>query len=166
MKNLQIRKFIYCILVSLAISPCPAIGADYMKGVIAAMDGDYERAYKEWKPLAQQDEATPQFQVGWLFEYGFGVSKNYEEAFFWYQQASENGYAYAQTALGRMYEFGRGVRQDHKKAYMWYSIALELWDPTAGKHKTDLSARMTADQITNAKMMKAKCIQAKFKGCS
>ena len=132
----------------------------------AALQGDYLTAYSEWKQLADQGEATPQFQLGWLYENGLGVNLNYQKAIEWYRRAAEQGYAYAQTALGKMYSEGRGVRQDLNSAYMWFSIAASLWDPDAKALQATVARAMTVPQIQTAQRLAQECVKKKFKNCS
>ena len=137
----------------------------YGRGVDAALRSNYELALREWLPLAQRGEATPQFQVGWLYENGLGVSKNYVVASQWYRRAAEQGYAYAQSALGRLFEFGRGSTQDLKVAYMWYSIAGALWDTDAHNDQGRVIKKMNVSEINLAQKLTITCINKNFKNC-
>ena len=139
--------------------------ADYARGMDAALNGDYLTAYKEWKPLADKNEATPQFQLGWLYEKGLGVNLNYNMAAHWYLRAAEQGYAYAQTALGRMYTDGRGINRDVVRAYMWFSIAAGLWDPDAKHIQETVAKTMSPQDILSAQRLAQHCVQKHFKNC-
>ena len=139
--------------------------ADYGIGMDAALKGDYLSAYKEWKPLADRNEATPQFQLGWLYEKGLGVNLDYKKAVKWYRRAAEQGYAYAQTALGRMYAQGRGIKLDVKRAYMWVSIAAGLWDTDAKAFQVRIAETMTSSEIISAQQLTQECVTKKFKNC-
>jgi uncharacterized protein len=141
------------------------VWADYQKGVDAALKSDYVAAIKEWKPLAEQGDATPQFQLGWLYEQGFGVIQNYETASKWYTRAAEQGYAFAQSALGRLHRDGKGVLQDSGRAYMWFSIAAESWDQDARKMRKELAESMSPSIISNAQKLARACVAKKYKGC-
>ena len=139
--------------------------ADYGRGMEAALQGDYLTAYSEWKQLADQNEATPQFQLGWLYEKGLGVNLNYQKAIEWYLRAAEQGYAYAQTALGKMYSEGRGVQRDLKRAYMWFSISASLWDPDAKALQATVTRTMSVTEIQGAQRLAQECVNKKFKNC-
>ena len=152
--------FIFSSLLGLSTN-----AADYARGMNAALNGDYLTAYKEWKPLAEKNEATPQFQLGWLYEKGLGVNLNYDMAAHWYLRAAEQGYAYAQTALGRMYADDRGVNRDVIRAYMWFSIAAGLWDPDAKRMQQTLVEAMSPSDILKAQRLAQHCIQKRFKNC-
>ena len=152
--------FIFSSLLGLSTN-----AADYARGMNAALNGDYLTAYKEWKPLAEKNEATPQFQLGWLYEKGLGVNLNYDMAAHWYLRAAEQGYAYAQTALGRMYTDGRGINRDVIRAYMWFSIAAGLWDPDAKHIQETIAKTMSPQDIRSAQRLAQHCVQKYFKDC-
>ena len=155
---------IFAIFLSLLISKS-VISADFQKGLDAALNRDYLTAAKEWRPLADRGDATPQFQLGWLYQEGLGVTQDYKTAIDWYTKAAEQGYAYAQSALARMYEKGQGVSKDFSHAYLWFSIANLLWDPDAKTGQERVSKKMNPDQIKYAKKLVLMCIQKKYKGC-
>jgi TPR repeat protein len=98
-------------------------GADYQKGVAAAASGDYATALREFKPLAKQGYADAQFNLGVMYDNGYGVPQNYNTAVKWYQLAAKQGYADAQFNLGLMYDKGQGVPQDYKTAVKWIRLA-------------------------------------------
>jgi TPR repeat protein len=143
----------------------PVFSADYEKGVDASLRGDFKTAMKEWKPLAERGGATSQFQVGWLYNEGKGVTKNYETAVKWYRLAAVQGYAYAQSRLGRMYEGGYGVSQNYILAYMWFSIAAMQWDKDAGKMRDKVTKHLTTAQLKTAQELARECVRKKYKGC-
>ena len=147
------------------VSGNPAYSADYEKGVDASLRGDFKTAMKEWRPLAERGGATSQFQVGWLYYEGNGVTQNYKTAAKWYRLAAEQGYAYAQRALGRIYADGNGILKDNIHAYMWLSIAASLWDSDAGKIRDNVTKKMTPADISAAKKLIRECVYKKYKGC-
>ena len=99
--------------------------ADFQKGLTAYYSGDYATALREFKPLAEQGNASAQTNLGQMYRYGQGVPQNYKTAVKWYTLASEQGDADAQSNLGWMYNKGQGVRQDYETAVKWYSLAAE-----------------------------------------
>ena len=141
-----------------------AVSADYQKGSDAALQKDFVTALKEWKPLAERGDATPQFQLGWLYHEGLGVTQDYKTAIRWYTRAAEQGYAYAQSALGRMYEKGQGVSQDYLLAYMWFSLAASLWDPDARKDQDIVAKKMSPVDISKAQDLARECVRKDYKG--
>jgi uncharacterized protein len=99
--------------------------ADFQKGAAAAQRGDYATALREWKLLAEQGNASAQFNLGVLYRDGQGVPKNEETAVKWFKLAAEQGLANAQFNLGVMYENGQGVPKNDETAVMWYRLSAE-----------------------------------------
>ncbi len=97
--------------------------ADFQAGLDAYNQGDYATALKEWRPLAEQGDATAQFNLGVMYNFGLGVPQDYQEAVRWYRLAAEQGYAPAQFNLGFLYDKGLGVPQDYAQARDWYRKA-------------------------------------------
>jgi len=94
-------------------------------GIKAYEAGDYKKALKIYKPLAEQGDALAQHNLGVLYENGHGVPQDYAEAVKWYRKAAEQGFSLAQNNLGDMYENGHGVPQNYAKAVKWYRKAAE-----------------------------------------
>ena len=66
MKNLS--------LATLLIFSCStAWAADFDKGLAAYKAGDFATALAEWKPLAEQGDASSQFNLGVVYDLGKGV---------------------------------------------------------------------------------------------
>ena len=93
--------------------------AGWNEASFAFRHGDYETAFREFKPLAEQGHADAQTNIGLLYENGQGVPQNYGEAVKWYRKAAEQGYADAQKNLGVMYADGAGVPQNYGQAARW-----------------------------------------------
>jgi len=98
---------------------------NFSKGLNAAKRGDYAAALKEWRPLAEQGDASAQFNLGLMYAEGQGVPQDHAEAVKWYRRAAEQGHAGAQNNLGGMYAEGKGVLQDHAEAVKWFRRAAE-----------------------------------------
>jgi hypothetical protein len=75
------------------------------------------------QPEAQ--DAWTQNNLGDIYYYGYGVTKNYQTGVKWYQKAAEQGSALAQCNLGFMYANGYGVTKNYAKAVEWYRKAAE-----------------------------------------
>ena len=100
-------------------------GADFQKGLDAAIKGDYATALEEWMPLAKGGNPDAQFNIGLMYFKGRGVPQDYQETMRWYRLAAEQGFAQAQYNLGVMYVKGEGVPKDYKEAERWYRLAAE-----------------------------------------
>jgi len=105
--------------------------ADFEAGVAAARAGDYERARREWRPLAESGNRDAQFNLGLLYENGLGVGRDGAIAAQWYRRAGEQGDRTAQAYLAEMYAEGLGVARDDVEALLWYRRAAELGHPGA-----------------------------------
>lgn len=98
--------------------------ADFALGMAAYQRGSYEDALREWRPLAQQGNASAQEMLGFMYLYGQGVERSDSNAVRWYRRAAENGLATAQNSLGVLYERGRGVLKNFSEAAKWYRYAV------------------------------------------
>ena len=100
-------------------------GAGLKEGFAAYHRGDYATARREWRPLAEQGDASAQYNLGVMYSNGEGVPQDYAKAVKWYRKAAEQGNADAQNNLGIMYRNGEGVPQDDAKAPQWWRKAAE-----------------------------------------
>jgi TPR repeat protein len=103
----------------------PALAQDFDAGSDAYNAGDYETAFENWLPLAERGDASAQYNLGIMYDNGYGVPQDYAEAVRWYRLAAEQGYASAQFNLALMYRNGEGVPQDDAEAVRWYRLAAE-----------------------------------------
>jgi TPR repeat protein len=74
---------------------------------------------------AELGNANAQFNLGLLYEFGKGVTKNNEKAVYWYRKAADQGYAEAQNAMGAFYVAGNVLKQDYKQAAYWFRKSAE-----------------------------------------
>jgi TPR repeat protein len=80
----------------------------------------------EWiRKAALQNYPPAEFQMGQLFDFGFGVPQDDRQALAWYQQAAGHGVTSAQRAVGEFYKTGRVVTADPAEAARWYQRAAE-----------------------------------------
>jgi uncharacterized protein len=73
--------------VSMTLSS-PVAAQDLQKGFSAYQAGDYATALQEWKPLAEQGNATAQYNLALMYGNGRGVPQDYAEAVKWLAQSS------------------------------------------------------------------------------
>ncbi len=99
--------------------------ADFQAGEDAYERGDYETALKEWRPLAEQDDASAQTRLGFMYGKGEGVLRDLTEAVRWLRLAADQGNAKAQNELGHMYSNGIGVATDAIEGNRWTRLAAE-----------------------------------------
>ena len=81
--------------------------------------------FEETKRLAEQGDATAQYNLGNMYDSGRVVPENDAEAVRWYRLAAEQGDAASQNNLGFMYARGEGVPENDAEAVKWYRLAAE-----------------------------------------
>jgi TPR repeat protein len=91
----------------------------------ALKSGVVPAKFQEYRAKAEQGDAEAQFNLGFCYDDGRGVTKNYGEAVKWYRKAAEQDYAPAQFNLGYCYANGQGVRKDKAEAVKWFRKAAE-----------------------------------------
>ncbi len=94
------------VLVLALVLPAHVLAANFQAGWKAYQRGYYATAWEEWRPLAEQGDATAQYYLGVMYQNGEGVTQNYAVATLRYFQAAEQGLASAQKNLGVMYARG------------------------------------------------------------
>jgi TPR repeat protein len=144
------------------------IAQDAHKGWTAWKAGDFQSALQDWLPIANQKDVNVQIllELGHIYKDGKGVPKDYGESVKWYRLASIRGEAFAQHSLGFMYMQGWGVLQDYVQAHMWFNIAAANGDVTSANWRDEISARMTAEDISKAQVMASQCISSIYVNCS
>jgi TPR repeat protein len=148
--NLSIAlRFPIGLVLSIVCLVVPA-WADFKAGMDAYNRGDYVTALREWRPLAEQGDASAQFSLGLSYENGDGVPRDYAKARQWYEKAAAQGDAKAQLYLGMQSSFGQGGPVDLVQAYMWYSLAAGNGNAHAPGYRNDLTRQMTPAQIAEA----------------
>ncbi|HEY3326356.1 MAG TPA: tetratricopeptide repeat protein [Novimethylophilus sp.] len=104
----------------------------------------------QYRKAAEQGEAQAQFNLGWMYYTGQGVTQDYRQAADWYHKAAEQGLSIAQYNLGLMYGTGQGVTQDYIEAHKWWNIAGNGGNAGGIKNREIVEKMMTPDQIAEA----------------
>ena len=134
-----------------------AYSGQYEDATAAFERGDYAKAYRLFKPLAQQGIPEAQYNLGHMYRSGFGVPQDYVEAAKWHRRGAEQGFATAQYTLGQMYRVGQGVPQDYVQAHMWLNLAASRLPASqregAVKKRDIVASKMTPAQIAEAKQL-------------
>mgnify|MGYP003379299219 CR=1 FL=1 len=115
------------LFTALALCLCAwaVLAGPFEDGVTAYERGDYAAVLRLWRPLADQGNASAQYNLGVMYSRGDGVPQDYAEALKWYRKAADQGEASAQYNLGFMYHNGQGVPQDYVEAHKWYRKAAD-----------------------------------------
>ncbi len=109
----------------------PAAAQTFEEAVTAYERGDYATAYRGFRSLAEQGDASAQHNLALMYLNSHGVPQDYAEAVKWSRRAAEQGHAHAQHNLGLMYYYGDGVPQDYVEAVKWSRRAAEQGDAIA-----------------------------------
>ena len=102
--------------------------------------------------MAKNGDADAQYNLGSVYETGFGVKADILEAVDWYKKAAEQDHQLAQLKLGILYVLGDGVRQSVIKGTNWIHSASENGNKFAGALyakvlSPDVILDTTADEI-------------------
>jgi uncharacterized protein len=149
----------------LSLAFTQATAQDYNKGLKAYKAGDFAKAFKEFKPLAEQGNVDAQFELGFAYYSGKGVLKDYAKGLKWSQMAAKQGNRKAQAILGSIYADGKGVLKDNLTAHMWFNISSANEHLYAGKYRDKLEKKMTASDISQATAMAKECMNSNYKNC-
>lgn len=119
------------ILLSLLISGCTADEQSRhsraeatAEGRAAYEAGDYQTAYEELHPLAEEGDPLSQYYIARMYHFGEGRKEDIDKAIKWYGRSAEAGAAPAQYRLGRIYDVEDGYK-DTDRAIDWYLKAAE-----------------------------------------
>lgn len=104
-------------------------------------DAEAAEVLKNARPLADNGNANAQYNMGVLYDEGYGVKQDYAKARSWYEKAAAQNYAKAEHNLGIMYQEGHGVSQSSAKAAEWFRRAAEHGEPAAQNNLAVLYVR-------------------------
>ncbi len=82
-----------------------------------------EQRFADTEKRATQGDVAALYDLGLMYEQGYGVAQNKCQAACFYRQAAERGQVDAQYRLGCLYYRGQGVPKDLKVAAEWYARA-------------------------------------------
>ncbi|NOT42755.1 MAG: sel1 repeat family protein [Alphaproteobacteria bacterium] len=99
------------------------LGVEYQDGKPGVAQRDYAKAMQYHKQAAMAGNALSMFDLGSMYEYGFGIEKNMAEAARWYGYSARYGLAQGQYNYATMLERGDGVVADEVEAYKFFVLA-------------------------------------------
>lgn len=105
--------------------------ADGEAANMAYQNGDYARALRIARPLAEAGDGRAEAVLGQLYFRGRVVAQDDHEAVKWFRRAADQNVAAAQFYLGVMFDEGKGVPQDYSEAAKWYRLAADQGDAQA-----------------------------------
>ena len=162
---MSIKKIITGFTLSLLLSSSVAVSADFNKGLQAAQAGDFKTALAEWTPLAEQGYVDAQYNLGLMYDNGYGVPESHKTAVKWYTKAAEQGDAKAQALLGALYGGGLGVQKDNVRGYMWLNLSAYNGGSDGTKGMGIFKELMTLAQIDKAQEMSDICLASDYTDC-
>lgn len=112
-------------------SPAYRAQPEYQRAIKAYSDKDYATAARLLPKFALQGDAEAQNILGFMYEKGYGVTKDEAEAVAWYRKSAIQGYVQAQNNTGIMYYNGKGVKEDNAEALRWFRKAADQGHPVA-----------------------------------
>ena len=74
------RILIATLTALMLLAATPVVAGDYEDGLAAYDGGDYQKAFRLWKPLAEQEHANAQFNLGAKYAEGYGVPEDHAKA--------------------------------------------------------------------------------------
>jgi TPR repeat protein len=89
---------------------------------------DMAQAIDWFRRAAAQGFSPAEFQMGQLFDFGFGVPQDDGQALTWYRMAAVHGSAGGARTVGEFYRRGRSVNADAAEAMRWYRQAADADD--------------------------------------
>jgi TPR repeat protein len=92
---------------------------------------DYATAAPLYRQLTDSGRTGDMNRLGYMYQFGLGLTQNYAQALVWYRKAANGGNPSAMYNLGVLYENGHGVARDDAQAVAWYRQAAEKGDASA-----------------------------------
>src|SRR6266478_4577730 len=121
---MKLKRAIAAIVLVSAFA-APVAAGTFEDAVDEHARGDYAKALRLIRPLANDGDAAAQFNLGLMYFTGHGVQQDDAAAALWFRKAAEQGYVFAQSNLGVLYRDGRGVPRDYAEAAIWIRKAAD-----------------------------------------
>jgi TPR repeat protein len=134
------------------------LGNLYREGKVVPQN--FPKALALFQIVADSGNPIAFYNIGLMYETGAGVEVNLVEAVRWYQKAADGGVVPAQARLGMLYMTGQNVSKDRVQALKWFSlsaakVSAPYYEPDSAMWRDWLQARMTPDEIAEAKRLAA-----------
>jgi len=116
---------------------------------------DINQALSWLQASAKQNNRVALYVLGRMAQAGEGGPPDDKKAFLYFELSASHRYGPAFVALGRAHEEGRGTQVNLLHAYVGYSLAAEQGDADGMSALRQLSLRLTASEIQQARNMLA-----------
>lgn len=135
-------------------------------GLIVGMaSGAFAQDIESIKLKAAQGDAKAQYNLGIIYDKGYGVPEDDAEAVKWYKKAAEQGDAEAQYSLGFMYYYGDGVPKNLIRSYLWVLVSAEQGNRMAKDQVLLLEEEMTDADMVEGYILFMDCDGSDYVGC-
>ena len=118
----MVKKLYLAVIISLTftngITANDDIGYKYYE------KGLYDEAFKIWSKEIRHGNKEAMYNMGLLYYFGKGVTRDLKMAFMYCEKAAFKGSARAQNNLAFMYMEGLGTEKSYISAYAWSIIAI------------------------------------------
>ncbi len=89
--------------------------------------GDYQRALRQLKPLAERGDPQAQRFLGIIYRFGYSVSADLNRAVEWFRRSASKGDVYSQSSLGFLF----ALTKKYEEAASYYYQAAKQGDAEA-----------------------------------
>lgn len=103
-----------------------AVPGDFSNGWNAFQTGDYATAVEVWTRLAEQGHENAQINLGYMYDYGQGVTQNSRLAARWYRAAAMQHSAIGQFNLALLISEGKAQPLEGRDALYWLKKSAAL----------------------------------------
>jgi len=110
-------KTVSLIFLLLTIFSTLSQSADLERGIYELNRGEFAAAIEQFRPLVADGYAPAQYQMGVVYQKGYGVPKDGMKALELFELAAQQNDSDAQFELALIYSEGKLVKQDVKKAF-------------------------------------------------
>ena len=117
----------------------------------ALSNGNYEKALDIWQILSNRGNLIAINNLGFMYERGYGVTRNQKKAVALYKKAAEGGIAVAQFNYGEVLFLGNGIKKDYIEAKKWLLIALDRGSKDALYLLKDVNKLISKEENTESK---------------
>jgi len=78
------------------------IPQELQRGKVSFAAGDFRQSFKDLLPLASENNPDAEYAVGYMYYYGYGVSRDQDAGLFWMRKAAAQHFAPAIKALSML----------------------------------------------------------------
>lgn len=109
------------------------VGTAYLWGQ-GGKEQSYSEAMKWLRKAADQGEKCALYQLGCIYNEGYGVEKDEAEALKWFLKGAEAGHPNSQYMAGFLLSYGETIPRDPKTGVKWIKKAADNGHPLAKEY--------------------------------